>query len=149
MLLIAWRILGKPKYNATADGITIIILNGQSSAATVMDYYRQWEPEAVLFLQGKCSGLKKQETRLATWFTNSSNKEAEETSTDYFPPMKPLPAFALQKAISTMIMVLITGQALFTPTTVFGNMMEVFKYLQRKWSLYHWYGNGNDLHSWF
>ena len=59
------------------------------------------EPKAVLFL-GKCGGLKK--TKLGDFVLPIAAIRGEGTSNDYLPPEVPaLPAFALQKAISTTI----------------------------------------------
>jgi len=74
----------KPMQCATANNISIINFGmGSPTAATVMDLLTAINPKAVLFL-GKCGGLKKRN--------------------DYFPAEVPaLPAFALQKAVSTTI----------------------------------------------
>jgi len=60
------------------------------------------EPEAVLFL-GKCGGLKKR-NKIGDLILPIAAIRGEGTSNDYFPAEVPaLPAFALQKAISTTI----------------------------------------------
>ena len=60
------------------------------------------EPKAVLFL-GKCGGLKKK-NNLGDLILPIAAIRGEGTSNDYFPPEVPaLPAFNLQKAISTTI----------------------------------------------
>ncbi len=93
----------KPMPCATADGITIINFGmGSASAATMMDLLKAIEPKAVLFL-GKCGGLKKK-NKVGDLILPIAAIRGEGTSNDYFPPEVPaLPAFALQKAISTTI----------------------------------------------
>ncbi len=93
----------KPMQCATADGITIINFGmGSPTAATVMDLLTAVQPEAVLFL-GKCGGLKKR-NKLGDLILPIAAIRGEGTSNDYFPPEVPaMPAFALQKAISTTI----------------------------------------------
>lgn len=95
--------LDKPWQCATADGITIINFGmGSPSAATMMDLLSAIQPEAVLFL-GKCGGLKKK-NKVGDLILPIAAIRGEGTSNDYFPPEVPaLPAFALQKAISTTI----------------------------------------------
>lgn len=93
----------KPMQCATAEGITIINFGmGSASAATCMDLLSAIEPKAVLFL-GKCGGLKKK-NNVGDLILPIAAIRGEGTSNDYFPPEVPaLPAFALQKAISTTI----------------------------------------------
>jgi AMP nucleosidase len=88
---------------ATANGITIINFGmGSPGAATIMDLLTAISPEAVLFL-GKCGGLKKR-NKLGDLILPIAAIRGEGTSNDYFPPEVPaMPAFALQKAISTTI----------------------------------------------
>ena len=95
--------LDKPMECATADDITIINFGmGSPGAATIMDLLSAIEPKAVLFL-GKCGGLKKRNT-IGDLILPIAAIRGEGTSNDYFPPEVPaLPAFALQKAISTTI----------------------------------------------
>jgi AMP nucleosidase len=94
---------GKPMQCATANGITIINFGmGSASAATIMDLLSAIHPKAVLFL-GKCGGLKKKNL-VGDLVLPIAAIRGEGTSNDYFPPEVPaLPAFALQKAISTTI----------------------------------------------
>ncbi len=89
--------------SATADGISIINFGmGSPNAATIMDLLSAIHPKAVLLL-GKCGGLKKK-NKLGDLVLPIAAIRGEGTSTDYFPPEVPaLPAFALQKAISTTI----------------------------------------------
>jgi AMP nucleosidase len=93
----------KPMQCATAGGITIINFGmGSPTAATVMDLLTAIHPKSVLFL-GKCGGLKKR-NKLGDLILPIAAIRGEGTSNDYFPPEVPaLPAFALQKAISTTI----------------------------------------------
>ncbi len=95
--------LDRPMECATANGITIINFGmGSASAATVMDLLSALKPKAVLFL-GKCGGLKKV-NKVGDLVLPIAAIRGEGTSNDYFPPEVPaLPAFALQKAISTTI----------------------------------------------
>ena len=95
--------LHKPMQCATAGDITIINFGmGSPGAATIMDLLTAIEPKAVLFL-GKCGGLKKR-NKLGDLILPIAAIRGEGTSNDYFPPEVPaLPAFALQKAISTTI----------------------------------------------
>jgi len=93
----------RPFQCATAEGITIINFGmGSPGAATVMDLVSAINPKAVLFL-GKCGGLKKR-NQIGDLILPIAAIRGEGTSNDYFPPEVPaLPAFALQKAISTTI----------------------------------------------
>ena len=89
--------------SATAEGITIINFGmGSPNAATIMDCLSAIKPKATLFL-GKCGGLKSK-NQLGDLILPIAAIRGEGTSNDYFPPEVPaLPAFALQKAISTTI----------------------------------------------
>src|ERR1700710_334045 len=93
----------RPMQCATANNITIINFGmGSPTAATVMDLLSAIHPKAVLFL-GKCGGLKKR-NKIGDLILPIAAIRGEGTSNDYFPPEVPaLPAFALQKAISTTI----------------------------------------------
>src|SRR5205085_3259666 len=99
------RVIGatKPMQCATAEDITIINFGmGSPTAATVMDLLTAIEPKAVLFL-GKCGGLKKRH-KLGDLILPIAAIRGEGTSNDYLPEEVPaLPAFALQKAVSTTI----------------------------------------------
>jgi AMP nucleosidase len=98
-------VIGKdrPMPNATAHDITIINFGmGSSNAATIMDLLGAVEPRAVLFL-GKCGGLKKK-NEIGDLILPIAAIRGDGTSDDYFPPEVPaLPAFNLQKAVSTTI----------------------------------------------
>lgn len=95
--------LDKPMPHATHDGITIINFSmGSANAATIMDLLSAIQPKAVLFL-GKCGGLKKK-NELGDLILPIAAIRGEGTSDDYLPPEIPaLPAFSLQKAVSTTI----------------------------------------------
>jgi AMP nucleosidase len=95
--------LDKPMQSVTADGITIINFGmGSSVAATVMDLLTAINPKAVIFL-GKCGSLKKK-INVGDLILPIAGIRGEGTSNDYMPAEVPaLPAFALQKAISTTI----------------------------------------------
>jgi len=89
--------------NATAEGITIINFGmGSPNAATIMDLLSAIQPKAVLFL-GKCGGLKKK-NKLGDLILPIAAIRSDGTSNDYLPPEIPaLPAFSLQRAVSTAI----------------------------------------------
>ncbi len=93
----------KPMPNVTAEDITLINFGmGSANAATVMDLLSAIKPKAVLFL-GKCGGVKKKNV-IGDLILPIAAIRGEGTSNDYFPPEVPaLPAFNLQKAISTTI----------------------------------------------
>jgi len=93
----------KPMPNATSGNITIINFGmGSANAATIMDLLSSIKPKACLFL-GKCGGLK-HINRLGDLILPIAAIRGEGTSLDYFPSEIPaLPAFSLQKAISTSI----------------------------------------------
>ncbi len=95
--------IDKPMRSATAEGITIINFGmGSPNAATIMDCLSAIKPLACLFL-GKCGGLKKK-SHIGDFILPIAAIRGEGTSNDYYPPEVPsLPAFALQKAISTTI----------------------------------------------
>jgi len=89
--------------NATAGQITIINFGmGSPNAATIMDLLSAIHPKAVLFL-GKCGGLKKKNS-LGDLILPIAAIRGEGTSNDYFPAEVPaLPAFNLQRAVSSTI----------------------------------------------
>ena len=97
------RGLDKAMPSATAEGITIINFGmGSPNAATVMDLLSAIKPEAVLFL-GKCGGLKSK-SQVGDFILPLAGIRGEGTSNDYFPPEVPaLPAFTLQRAVSSTI----------------------------------------------
>jgi AMP nucleosidase len=92
-----------PMPNATADGITMINFSmGSANAATIMDLLSASMPKAVLFL-GKCGGLKRKNA-IGDLILPIAAIRGEGTSNDYLPEEVPaLPAFSLQRAVSTTI----------------------------------------------
>ncbi len=94
----------KAMQTATAGKITIINFGmGSPNAATIMDLLTAINPEACLFL-GKCGGLRSDKNKVGDLILPIAAIRGEGTSNDYLPPEVPaLPAFALQKAISTTI----------------------------------------------
>ena len=103
MMGVPIRGLDKPMPNATAGQITLINFGmGSANAATIMDLLGAVQPKAALFL-GKCGGLKRK-NKVGDLILPIAAVRGEGTSDDYFPPEVPaLPAFNLQKAISTTI----------------------------------------------
>lgn len=93
----------KPMPSATADRISIINFGmGSATAATILDLLSAINPKSVLFL-GKCGGIKHR-AEIGDLILPIAAIRGEGTSNDYFPPEVPaLPAFALQKAISSTI----------------------------------------------
>jgi len=89
--------------SATANGITIIDFGmGSPNSATIIDLLSAVKPKGILFI-GKCGGLKKM-NQLGDFILPIAAIRGEGTSNDYLPPEVPaLPAFALQKAVSTAI----------------------------------------------
>jgi AMP nucleosidase len=89
--------------NASANGITIINFGmGSPNAAIIMDVLSAIHPRAVLFL-GKCGGLR-DKNKMGDYILPSAAIRGEGTSNDYFPPEVPaLPAFSLQRAVSSNI----------------------------------------------
>lgn len=99
------EIKGKEKSmpSVTSEHITMINFGmGSANAASIMDLLSAVEPMAVLFL-GKCGGLKKV-TKVGDLILPIAAIRGEGTSNDYFPPEVPaLPAFNLQRAVSSNI----------------------------------------------
>jgi len=95
------RGLDKAMRTATAEDITMINFGmGSANAATIMDLLSAVSPRACLFL-GKCGGLKKK-NKLGDLILPIAAIRGEGTSNDYFPPEVPsLPAFTLQRAVSS------------------------------------------------
>jgi len=93
----------KAMHSATANGITMINFGmGSPNAATIMDLLSAISPKAVLFL-GKCGGLKSK-SKIGDMVLPLAGIRGEGTSNDYFPPEVPaLPAFTLQRAVSSTI----------------------------------------------
>ncbi|HHN48756.1 MAG TPA: AMP nucleosidase [Bacteroidales bacterium] len=93
----------RPMPSATAGRISMINFGmGSANAATIMDLLGAVSPKACLFL-GKCGGIKPKHD-LGDLILPIAAIRGEGTSNDYFPPEVPaLPAFSLQKAVSTTI----------------------------------------------
>lgn len=93
----------KPMPCATSEGITMINFTmGSPNAATIMDLLSAVSIEACLLL-GKCGGLKKK-NKIGDYILPIAAIRGEGTSADYLPPEVPaLPAFTLQRAVSTTI----------------------------------------------
>jgi len=121
------EIIGKnsPMPNASAEGITIINFGmGSPNAATIMDLLSAVKPKAVLFL-GKCGGLKKK-NELGDLILPIAAIRSEGTSDAYLPPQVPaLPAFNLQRAVSTSIR---ENQCDYWTGTVFTTNRRVWEY---------------------
>ncbi len=102
----------KPMQAATANNITIVNFSmGSPMAALIMEMLTaiphqdpgKQGPKAVLFL-GKCGGLKDKHLSVGDLLLPTAAIRGEGTSNDFYPPEVPaLPAFALQKAVSTTI----------------------------------------------
>ena len=100
------EITGKGSDNmisSTSGNITIINFGmGSPNAATIMDLLTAIQPKACLFL-GKCGGIAAK-NQLGDLILPIAAIRGEGTSNDYFPPEVPsLPAFMLQRAVSTTI----------------------------------------------
>jgi AMP nucleosidase len=125
----------RPMPNATADGITMINFGmGSANAATVMDLLSAVAPKAILFL-GKCGGLKKK-NMLGDLVLPIAAVRGDGTSNDYLMPEVPaLPAFSLQRAVSTMIrdseLDYWTGTVFTTNRRVWEHDDEFKEYLRR------------------
>ncbi len=113
---------------AVADGITIINIGmGSANAATIMDLLSAIEPQAVLFL-GKCGGLK-MKNKLGDLILPIAAIRSEGTSNDYLPPEVPaLPAFNLQRAVSSAI---VKARRDYYTGTVFTTNKRVWEYDDR------------------
>ena len=126
--------MDKPMPNATYKGITIINFGiGSPNAALIMDLLSAIQPKAALFL-GKCGGLKKK-NKLGDLILPIAAIRGEGTSNDYFPAEVPaLPAFSLQKAVSTTIRNhdhdYWTGSVFTTNRRVWEHDREFKKYLE-------------------
>jgi AMP nucleosidase len=127
--------LDRPMPSATANGITIINFSmGSPNAAIIMDLLSAIKPKACLFL-GKCGGLKKK-NKVGDLILPIAAIRGEGTSNDYFPAEVPaLPAFNLQKAVSTTIRNhkkdYWTGTVFTTNRRVWEHDNEFKKYLQK------------------
>ncbi len=113
---------------ATKDRITIINFGmGSANAATIMDLLSAISPKAVLFL-GKCGGLKKK-NKLGDLILPIAAIRSEGTSNDYLPPEVPaLPAFNLQRAVSSTV---VSHKRDYWTGTVFTTNKRVWEYDER------------------
>ncbi len=98
----------RPDYEAnmrtvTAEGITMVNFGmGSPNAAIIMDLLGAIRPKACLFL-GKCGGISPK-TQRGDLILPIAGIRGEGTSNDYLPPEVPaLPAFMLQRAVSSAI----------------------------------------------
>jgi len=127
--------MDKQMPNATAGGISIINFGmGSANSATVMDLLSAVKPKACLFL-GKCGGLKKK-NKVGDLILPIAAIRGDGTSDDYLPAEIPaLPAFSLQKAVSTTIrnhnFDYWTGTVYTTNRRVWEHDLEFKKYLQQ------------------
>ena len=89
--------------SASAEGITMINFGmGSPNAAIIMDFIGSYSSES-LFVLGKCGGIDKK-NQLGDLILPIAAIRGEGTSNDYFPPEVPaLPAFMLQRAVSSSI----------------------------------------------
>jgi len=123
----------------TSGDITMINFGmGSANAATIMDLLSAISPKAVLFL-GKCGGLKKK-NKVGDFILPIAAIRGEGTSDDYFPSEIPaLPAFNLQKAISTTIRDMSrdywTGTVFTTNRRVWEHDNKFKKYLRKTRSM--------------
>jgi len=120
--------LNCPMPNVSAHGVTLINFGmGSPNAATVMDLLSAIHPHAVLFL-GKCGGLKKK-NMVGDFILPIAAIRSEGTSNDYLPAEVPsLPAFNLQRAVSSTIRN--HGRDYYTGT-VFTTNKRVWEYDER------------------
>ena len=88
---------------ATAEGLTMINFGmGSPNAAIIMDLLSAVAPRACLFL-GKCGGIS-HKTQVGDLILPLAGIRGEGTSNDYYPPEVPaLPAFMMQRAVSSAI----------------------------------------------
>ncbi|MDG5799020.1 AMP nucleosidase [Marinilabiliaceae bacterium ANBcel2] len=114
--------------NCSANGVTIINFGmGSPNAATIIDLLSAIDPKAILFL-GKCGGLK-DINKLGDLILPIAAIRSDGTSDDYLPPEVPaLPAFSLQRAVSSSIRDF--GRDYFTGT-VFTTNKRVWEYDER------------------
>ncbi|NOZ36026.1 MAG: AMP nucleosidase [Chlorobi bacterium] len=118
----------KPMPSVSAEGITLINFGmGSPNAATIMDLLSAIKVTAVLFL-GKCGGLKKK-NKLGDLILPIAAIRNEGTSDDYLPPEVPaLPAFNLQRAVSSVI---VEEERVYWTGTVFTTNKRVWEYDER------------------
>lgn len=100
------EVMGRDANMTSADGGGMTIVNfgmGSPNAAIIMDLLGAISPKACLFL-GKCGGLT-EKTKVGDYILPIAAIRGEGTSNDYYPPEIPaLPAFMLQRAVSSAIL---------------------------------------------
>jgi AMP nucleosidase len=118
----------KPMPSVSAEGLTLINFGmGSPNAATIMDLLSAINPQATLFL-GKCGGLKRK-NKLGDLILPIAAIRNDGTSNDYLPAEVPaLPAFNLQRAVSSTIRNY--GREYWTGT-VFTTNKRVWEYDER------------------
>ncbi len=98
-------VMGKDANMPSAHASDITIINfgmGSPNAATIMDLLSAIKPKACLFL-GKCGGISAK-NQIGDLILPIAAIRGEGTSNDYYPPEVPaLPAFMLQRAVSSAI----------------------------------------------
>ena len=98
-------IVGADKTMPNVSHGNIVLINfgmGSPNAAIIMDLLGAIHPKACLFL-GKCGGIDKK-NQIGDLILPIAAIRGEGTSNDYFPPEVPaLPAFMLQRAVSSSI----------------------------------------------
>ena len=123
-------ILGKdkPMPSVSAEGISLINFGmGSPNAATIMDLLSAITVKAALFL-GKCGGLKNK-NKLGDLILPIAAIRNDGTSDDYLPPEVPaLPAFNLQRAVSSVI---VKEKLAYWTGTVFTTNKRVWEYDER------------------
>ena len=118
-----------------SNGIRMVNIGmGSPNAASIMDLLTAVKPKAVLFL-GKCGGLKNR-SKVGDLILPIAGIRGEGTSNDYFPPEVPaLPAFNMQRAISSTIrdhdLDYWTGTVYTTNRRVWEHDDEFKKYLRK------------------
>jgi len=135
------KIVGRdrPMPNATADGTTMVMFGmGSAMAATVMDLLSAVGPKAVLLL-GKCGGLKRK-NKIGDLVLPIAAIRGDGASNDYLLPEVPaLPAFSLQRAVSTVIRDMAqdywTGTVFTTNRRVWEHDGEFKQYLRKTRSM--------------
>lgn len=122
------RYMPNATYKRTKDdnGITIINFGmGSPNAATIIDLLSAISPKAILFL-GKCGSLKGEKIPLGDFILPIAAIRNEGTSNDYLLPQVPaLPAFMLQRAVSTSIR---DNNCYYWTGTVFTTNRRVWEY---------------------
>ncbi|HNX86731.1 MAG TPA: AMP nucleosidase [Bacteroidales bacterium] len=98
-------IIGQDRAMPSVTNGKVTLVNfgmGSPNAATIMDLLSAVKPKAALFL-GKCGGLKRK-CKVGDLILPIASIRGDGTSDDYFPERVPaLPAFNLQKIMSTII----------------------------------------------